>query len=706
MPPACPCPCRAPGLVRPAAGPARSRGCQTVLAGLLFIALAALGSGCSRSGSDDLLAPDLDPTVSRLLSQGRTAELANHFRAAGTGDLLQSFETLYRAVVFADGTPGDSRDRTLRRHLTTLADLMADGFDVALGRYKVASIERLDRAVLREAYEMNHHRDLVFADPSVPDSTKVVQFEAMAGFFEQYGLLWYSVALEESLAQLHAGLGEREAMRIHLRRALARSREVDFAGMTCQILGTMAEIFSEEGEADSALVYVDHLQDRAVRSRLALQAARAETFRCSLSLDQGRLHAAHLHLKEARQLCREFQGGPHEVIYVTILARFYANLGCWSIVECLLEQTDLLLASQVPDFLQPTAVDLALLKAETLFERGRRADAHRMTAEILAGATPRPYRMRYARIAWTRARLLLADHHPDEALPVVREGLRRASEDNLPGMDRAFTLQLADALEQQGQAEGARAALDRFRLLTTADDDLMRGDLERAAALDIRLAWTSHGDGPELVTAVARGFAALERRLTTRDPSAHTYLHLQGFDDLRVQVHRFVADDPALGLGFELAWRRLARLRNEGSDLGRIGAPFDGPMPRDIAAWVALWTERVNGRCHLGAWLTGKRPAPAGSTLLMYALIGDDLIRWQSDAGGVRRERLDLAAHGLRQLVARALDRLAVPPADDNWNGSGPLADDLAVLARELIPGDLRRGWLGRRPGADRKSVV
>ena len=62
--------------------------------------------------------------------------------------------------------------------------------------------------------------------------------------------------------------------------------------------------------------------------------------------------------------------------------------------------------------------------------------------------------------------------------------------------------------------------------------------LEQATTLNIRLAWTSRGDSRQLVEAVAEGFATLQERLAGRDPSAHTYLHIEGFDELRVQVHR------------------------------------------------------------------------------------------------------------------------------------------------------------------------
>ena len=660
------------------------------------LALSALLAvpGCDQGRELRQIAPDLDTQVASLLAQGHTEDLGEFFLKSGTNTLTYSFDVLYREAVFGD----EHQAEILLPYLETLANIMAEDFAYELGRHKLESLRRLGTDILRQAYELNHERDAIFADPAITDSVKAERLHGMNDFFTEHELLWYTVALNETLAQIHASLGERDHMREHLQAALANSRRADFAGMTCQILGAMAEIFYEEGQLDSALVYVNHLQHRAVRSRLALQAARSETFLCSFSLGQGRLHSAHLHLKEARQLCRDFQGGQHEAIYVAILARFYANLECWSIVERLLEQTDLLLADDVPGFLQPTVVDLKLLKAEALYERGQHADAHRMTAEILARANPRPHRLRYALIAHHRARLLLADNLPDEALPVIREGLQRADEDNLPGIGRAFTLQLARALEQQGQVGAAQQALADFHAAVGEDEDLLPGDLEQATALNIRLAWTSQGDGRQLVEAVAEGFATLQERLAGRDPSAHTYLHIEGFDELRVQVHRFVAADVELGLAFEMAWRRLARLRSEGEELRKIGAPFAEPMPQDINTWVRLWSQRVNGAPGAGPWCGAENRAPANTTFLLFSMIGEDVFRWQVDHDGVRRQRLDLPTSRLRTLVARALDRLVMPPEDGVWDGTGPLADDLSVLARELIPGDLRRRWLSRRP--------
>ncbi len=658
--------------------------------------------GCDRGRSLRQVAPNLEPQVAKLLDRNQVESLHDFFWESGTNTLKHSFDVLYREAVFGD----EQQYELLVPHLETLAGIMDRDFAIKLGRYKLASLQREGRATLRRAYELNRERDTIFADAAVADSTKIEIFHNLIGYFEEHGLLWYSVALDESLAQVHAGLGERDQMREHLQTALAHSRTADYAGMTCQILGTLAEIFYEEGQLDSAQVYVDHLQNRAVRSRLALQAARSETFRCSFSLGQGRLHGAHLHLQEARQLCRDFRGGRHEAIYVAILSRFYANLGCWSIVERLLEQADLLLGDEVPAFLQPTVVDLQLLKAEALFERGQCEDAHAMTAAILARANPRPHRLRYAMIIWHRARLLLAGSRPDEAMPVIREGLERTREDHLPGMDRAFTLQLARALEQQGQVVAAQQSLARFHSLEGDEEEQLAGNLEQAAALDIRLAWTCGGDSRELVQAVARSFATLQRRLAGRDPSAHTYLRIQGFDELRVQVHRFVADTPLLGLAFEMAWRRLARLRSEGEELRKIGAPFAEPMPRDIKSWVRRWTQRVNESPATGPWLCGSAEVPANTTFLLFAIIGDDVYRWQVDRTGSHRQRLDLSATRLRPLVARTVDRLAAPPAAGVWDGTGPLADDLSLLARELIPGDLRRRWQAGRPFAAPEKLL
>ncbi len=668
----------------------------------LLLGCLMIWPGCEQGQNLRQIAPDLSPEVARLLARSQVSDLGELFQKSGTNTLTHSFDVLYREAVLGD----QQTNELLLPYLETLAGIMAEDFKIQLGQRKLASMQREERAILRRAYQLNHERDALFANAAISDSTKVKQLHGMAAFFNDHGLLWYTVALDETLAQVHASMGEREDMRQHLQAALRGSRETDFAGMTCQILGTMAEIFYEEGQLDSARVYVDFLQDRAVRSRLALQAARSETFRCSFSLGQGRLHGAHLHLKEARRLCRDFQGGQNEAIYVSILARFYANLGCWSIVEGLLEQTDVLLGDDPPEFLQPTAVDLALLKAETLFERGQRASAHQKTAAILANAQPRPHRLRYALIAWHRARLLLADNRPDEAMPVVSEGLRRAQEDNLPGMDSAFNLQMARTLEQQGQVVAAQQALSRFWALSATEEELLPGDLELATVLAIRLAWTSHGDSPQLVQAVARGFASLQRRLAGRDPSAHTYLHIEGFDELREQVHGFVADDPELGLAFEMAWRRLARLRSEGEELRKIGSPFAAPRPQNIIEWTRRWTTRVNGTQGASQWLITGHDAPARTTFLLYSVIGADIYRWQVDHNGLQRNRLGLDAARMRPLVAHALNRLATPPGKGVWDGTGPLADDLSVLARELIPGGLRRRWLTRQPFTDPEILL
>jgi hypothetical protein len=117
---------------------------------------------------------------------------------------------------------------------------------------------------------------------------------------------------------------------------------------------------------------------------------------------------------------------------------------------------------------------------------------------------------------------------------------------------------------------------------------------------------------------------------------------------------------------------------------------------------VRRWSSRVNGAPGAGPWCGAPDRVPGNTTFLLFSVIGEDVFRWQVDSSGIRRQRLDLPTVRLRNLVARALDRLVMPPNEDAsegiWDGTGPLADDLSVLARELIPGDLRRRWLTRQP--------
>ncbi len=140
-----------------------------------------------------------------------------------------------------------------------------------------------------------------------------------------------------------------------------------------------------------------------------------------------------------------------------------------------------------------------------------------------------------------------------------------------------------------------------------------------AVNLKLRLTRAHFGDGHDLAAAVVEALRLVQQRLTSGPPSAHTYLELQGFDEVRWFIHDLIADNPELGYEFDMAWRGLTVVASRERGLG-TEARFDSAREA-VKGWLAV---RRAGR----ARNSFKNDDPH----LVYVVTETEIIRWWRSA--------------------------------------------------------------------------
>lgn len=628
-----------------------------------------------RDPDADLSLLGLPPDMAHLLSRGDEASLASFCRAQGEATVRRGVVGLAAGVLH--GTP--AARATLLPHLRALAGVYAAEFDVGGGVILARTYAESSDQILDAVSLVVREREQLIVDPTLPDSTKVRRLLPLTEFLEQQGIHTHLAVFHASLAQLHAAQGDTARQRHHLVASLAASRRSDQAMMICQTLGELAQFHFEAGARDSADHYVELLERRAERSRIAVQLARSAMFRASHALADRRVGAAHRHLRDARRHCVALHAGDDELRVIAALADFYARLGCWRVVDRLAAQGDLLAATGgvAPDL--PPLITLKLLQADARFHDGSREEARTLMDAAVALGTPRPYRAHYLRILHHQIAFTLADGRAADALALVQIALELARRDHLPELERSLLLREVEALWQLGQVSEAERRFASYRALPRPAGPDPRGDAAIEAWLEVQLANAVHGDGPTLLRALERALTLIDVTIVDRSFTAHDYLRLAAFDRLRWSIHDLVATEPQTGLQFDLAWRKLPAITSD--QLRRAqAAPASATTTRQ---WIDAWSASINDMDAAGMREAVGR---AGAHQLLYLVTGQQIIRWHLDATGCVREVVPLAPHHMRRMVADATRNLSRRPTAGSVFSAAPEHSDLAAA---LIPAAL-----------------
>jgi len=642
---------------------------------LLFAILAAvsLGTGLWAHFSQQRevtrlrqIAPGLDLQIATLLAAGNRSELETY--CAEIGELRARTAYVQLLQGFYDGDIAQKQYSIPR--LQVMAEMMADVYFTEVGLHHLSRLKRGDYEVITAARLISSKTSHYVNNPDIADSTQIKFFEESLQFLEENEFPWIASVLHAEFAKTYARIGNDEAMHEQYRKALAVSRRCDSTQMTCQLLGTMGFRFYAAGQVDSARHYLTLLQTRAARSKMANQTARGTAFLGALDRAEGRLGSAGFNYREARRQCRELQGGEIEIRYIARLGQFYADLGCWDLVDRLLAQVSLVVSDLEPDPQRPHVNRSLLLAAQALHYKGERAAAQRIASHVLANNESRPYIGNYAMTLWYNARLLIDDNKLDEARLIIRQGLAHARTDGISDYEQYFTLQAAECAAAADSLDRARELMATYWGMLIGDENVARNEARRAYLLDLRLNLTKFGDGPELIFALARAFSTLGRVLSQSDPSADTYLMLQVFDPLRAFVHEMLAADAELGLRFEFGWRRLARLRSQGRKENFLQFTEREIEGEDVATWVENWLQVFDQSPDLTS---------APSPLLVYSFVDNEVLRW-TVSGNVQRDVLNIGPDELRQMISEALMAVSQPPQ------SPARLDPMRRLAQVLLP--------------------
>jgi|GEM_PF-4546020 len=630
--------------------------------------------------------PELMDGPRHLLVAGTDEELSQWYLDMGCTRLRVDFNDFTMAYT---GSPQRDRDFLLP-FMRRLARVMEEEYEIGYGSWLVDFLPSIPLADMDRMNEFKAEREELRCDLATPKSLIIQRFREIQEYFHKRGHVAFEAVLLADIGQLEADMDQDVLAYASFQEALKLCEQVGHEGMVCQILGVLSSLARDMGDDDASDEFLDRQLVLAKKCRMAHHAGRVEEFRGTLAAREGRLGSAYLHFREARDLCRRFKGGDAEVRYINNLIVFYKKLGCWKMVRGLLDQVgELKLGTSFPDW-DNTLSTLTIAKAEALFEEGDIEGSLALSADGLAGLSPRPYSEVYAWAVYYHAKLLLKASRLDEALSVIDRGIEHSVENNVPGPERALRLAMVETMEKQGRVQGAWNQLQRVRWDISNSSELIPDNVRDEALLGVRLSRVRFGDGPQLAQAIVGAFQLLQRRISVGQPSAHTYLELQSFDEFRWIVHELLADDPLLGYEFDMAWRGLSEVGTRGVGLAP-GARFD-----DAKAAVRGWIASRD------AWVPEEEYL-SEVTHLVFVVSNSEIIRWRRTGSRVGRTVLAWDPGAMRETVAAVLAEISQPPASRDGVLSVATQDGLGLLGRMLIPGDILDEWAfpGRKGKTD-----
>lgn len=628
-----------------------------VVAGCLGLA-GDFGPAHARLRALHAAAPSLDTELARHVCMDSPTAWLEYCRSVGAGRLRDACGTLYTEM-FERSYEDLLRDkRTLMTPLLRIAETLETEFDfVPQAMYTRRNLARSDRdfhAVLQAMRAVAH----VSGDRSRSAEARLAMLDSLgaicASLGEPAGV--ESVHAEAAALELEAGHPERH--RARLEAALALSRQVRDANMSCQILGQLAVLHLQQGDVDSMQACYEEGVRLARRHRLPEQVARFALNMARRAAEHGRLALAVDHLAEASEADEPNSMVATRVRQMLRRAGVFADLGCWDQVDRELRLLPVLFregpwkATQADSL--KGAFDADLLRARAAFARGQgsRGEALLRARERDVPAWNR--RVGLARLydAWSEG--LQREGRWTAALAVTDRGLAHCDSSHVSEFEVVFLLRRARLLERFGRLAEARACADQLdrrldRHQDTHDAGWWRAQMVLRARLLLREREYARG------RALLREAFAELRRVSARPETNEAARPEDSFDlSIRDAVHELLGLSPAAGYGFEMEWRSLGR---------RAARPGEGARDPFAAA-----------------------KGPATGRHFVYHFLSDRLLRWTADARGVSLDTLGLRADACLADVREAVGLLRTePPRAGEWLGPRSSAL-LARLATQIMP--------------------
>jgi tetratricopeptide (TPR) repeat protein len=656
----------------------------------ILIVLSA--SSCSNGDADRLLAlaPDVDPSLARALAAEDPGRLQQYAADVGISVLLNANRQLtyvIQSLLVNEHQSFDSPDvQFLYENRCRLGDVLIDVFDYRYVRYQCEFDFSVHPDTLREFMHIAGLVGIVRDDTALTVPEKILRLENVLARITPFGDAATIGQAKMSLSELLAYTGEQERQIAYLLSAIGDCLTSGNAGSLCQIYGVLGDLYEKQGRVDSMVYYYNKGLAVAHRHRMPYQAARLTSFYAGHYREQGRLTLTYTLLNEALAICRKYKGGYMEFRYVMSLIDFYIRLGCWDVVDRLLQRAKIL-HQQTPLGVQEDWVEslrdmqLHSVTARSLLRKGRIDEADAMFKRAVADAKSLARSIHYAGVHYFWAKDLLEYATAADAIPNIRLGMSRAQEPNIRYLAAQFRLLLAEALFRQGDTDAASLALDEFVLLSVGSQRKLRRDWVSHDVLKIKID-RRLGRQEHARVSLDSAFARVEAHVSRQEASSHNYLWLSSCDELRQVAHDLHAGDPVAGYGVELIWYDMFTRIGQDRRASELAIGREPPNPPTAVPSVS------DDALTRAAAAVGDLPQDA--THLVYVIRDGTVWRFAANASGVRRDELSVSTEALRERVATSWAAMATAPAKPRAPIPAELVHELNALGSILLPREVR----------------
>ncbi len=666
---------------------------------LIFFLVAAYFLSCDSRHNHDVL-ECLPDDLKAHLTCSDDSTLAYYSREAGFDFMSKQYFILRETI--ADIPPKDIDHLVPRtvHYLAQLAIIMESEFQEVSFAREIQYFSKLDPEEIFNSVILRRRMRDLYKDDSISPSDKIELISEYIEVFERTGYTGMLAMAKNKLAELYGDIGDEEMQFVLLKEASREFEKHKWNRMRCQTLGTLGSIYRSMGDVDSMIICYEKALDIANRSRLPNQTARILTFYAGYYRKAGRYALAHRLYSEAEEVCREYKGGAHLLRFVLESMDFYADLGCWEIVERLNGRLKILLRLYSWDNHESKLKDLYtfrmnLFNARMLMAEGNVIEAEKIMTDIEGSARKMrsDFRGEYVRLMLPWARGLYENGRYEDAEPIINKGIHNARQNHLLTHEVQFYLLLAQSQLELGNLEKADSTLLQFDKLAAGCTGDLKLECINSCAARGRLELL-RGNRKDAVSAAENGLDRLAGYAAGMDGSVHTYLAIGKCEDLRMLMHDLVSDNPTAGYGAELLWKDLYRLLgtgNNGIDSAekRARILLAGSNNTRPGALIEYLHER--GIQAIDCIVS------ANAVHTLYLVRDHEISRWTVSKRGIRSEFLDSTTEIIQKLVYETRNML-MPRSNEGSDEIQPeLTDNLQTLAEILLPPEaLER--TGRKP--------
>lgn len=653
--------------------------------------MATLVSSCARDETGELsaLVPQLpDAWIEALCAPDEQAFL-DFAHEQGPGYQLHA-EAKLGLKYDTDSTEAFHHSReVLDEPLLRLRGVLAreHGFEGKLERYRefraLDDEEALEQVRLVErAYAIDRDKERPAGERSAAIQEILQELEARNAAVP-YAHLYLVVA------QTCGEMGDRQEQRVWLEQTLAVGDHFASYRVSCQALGLLTSLEGQAKDLGAMLRQLERGYALAKEHHIPGQAGRFASFLGHYYEAEGRLSLARDLRREAQELCTRYGGDPNEVRYYIDWLHFQARMGCWAIVERDLEHAEMRLAKMegwIPeDGIRRSRLAIEVIRGRLDMTFGRVEEANRRFASIESQYGPEDAaQSRLMKLSWGLG--LLYNEKPLLAREVLTSALEGATR---PEMIWTLRLQLARAEAELENWGACVVQLDSFATRAGESPDMLLDAWTLHDALRVRLAHSAmSGREAELssgppryqmaIDALEKACRELDTRLREIDAAQEGYFALRNTEPLRRELQAIAAERPELGYALELCWRELPRV---------LGASKGRPDPLERCAQLgamALRRQEVPSDS-VAAWA----PVSENAVHLLYRVQRTRTDRWMYREGRLTHDRLPLGEQELRERIGKILRVSGVRPDASGASLPPATAEQLQLLARELLPPSL-----------------